>query len=73
MNQLEPFTGNLLALVYVCHPINSGYGLFTFFVKQHITILTDIDLQYPNAGWEVNFFGLIVLIVSRELVEENLE
>ena len=21
---------NLLALVYVCHPVNSGYGLFTF-------------------------------------------
>ena len=30
LNQLEPSVGNRRPLVYVCHPITSGYGLFTF-------------------------------------------
>ena len=30
LNQLEPSVWNRRPLVYVCHPITSGYGLFTF-------------------------------------------
>ena len=38
-NQLGPFTPGAWTVVFVCHPINSGYRPFTFYTSPHFSKL----------------------------------